>query len=42
MKDIKKISSSACNQFPNALHVEFHQRMYNYFKASAPDRKDQR
>lgn len=36
MRDIKRISGSACSQFSNTIHVEFHQRMYGYFTSTVP------
>lgn len=36
MEETKKIAGSSCGLFPNALHVQFHQRMYGYFSAPSP------
>lgn len=36
MEEIKKIAGSSCGRFPNALHAQFHQRMYSYISAPSP------
>ena len=36
MEDIRKLDGSKCSNYPNALHAEFHERMYAAVLAASP------